>query len=316
MVQENVSLKEHTSFKIGGSARYFLKAGTIEELISGLRQWKEISVDFSESQKRIFVLGGGTNLVISENGFPGLVIHPEIKFMEEEGNMIEVGAGEAMSSLVNFCMDNSLSGFEWAGGLPGTVGGAVRGNAGAFGGETKDSVIEVKSVDINSLEIKIRSLDECRFGYRDSVFKSGEGKDEIVVSARFSVSQADADSIRAETDSHIEYRKNRHPLHLPNAGSIFKNVPVEKISSDVLKQFEGHIKNDPFPVLPAAKIISQTDLLGKSIGGAQVSTTHPNFIVNTGSATAEDIKQLIAYEQSVVKEKFGIELEPEVMLVG
>lgn len=315
MIEENISLKDHTSFRIGGNARYFLKASGVDELIEGLREWREISKDFKDDQKKIFVLGGGTNLVISEDGFAGLVIHPNIKFLEKDELRLKAGAGESLSAVVSFCIDNNLSGFEWAGGLPGTLGGAVRGNAGAFGGETKDNISSVQSIDLETFEIRNRNAQECRFNYRDSIFKSGEGRGEIVVSAEFDLKLSDPDSIKAETYSHIEYRKNKHPLHLPNAGSIFKNVPVESIPEGVLKQFEGHIKNDPFPVLPAAKIILSVDLIGKTIGGAQVSATHPNFIVNIGGATSEDIKQLISYEQNVVKEKFGIILEPEVMFV-
>ena len=315
VIQSNISLKEHTSFRIGGNARYFLRTGNIDELKKGLEQWKEISKDFSPEEKRIFVLGGGTNLLVSENGFPGLVIHPEMKFIEREGNVVSVGAGESLSSFVNFCLENSLAGLEWAGGLPGTVGGAVRGNAGAFGGETKDNISSVESIDIGTLQIKKRNREECKFSYRDSAFKSGGGQNEIIISAQYALSLGDADVIRSEADDHIEYRKSRHPLHLPNAGSVFKNVAVEKISPEVLKQFESHVKNDPFPVLPAAKIIAESGIVGHKIGDAQVSETHPNFIVNVGSATSQNVKDLILFEQRAIKEKYNIDLDPEIMFV-
>lgn len=314
IIKIGVSLAEHTSFRIGGNARYFLRASTLAELKKGLWQWKELSENFGSDEKRVFVLGGGTNLLVSENGFPGLVVHPEIKFIKSSDNQVSVGAGQGLSSLVNFCLENSLVGLSWAGGLPGTVGGAVRGNAGAFGGETKDNILEVESLDIESLETKKRNRKECKFNYRDSVFKSGEGQNEIIVSARFVLVPGDSDSIKAEADDHIEYRKNRHPLHLPNAGSIFKNIPVEKVPAEILKKFEGHIKDDPFPVLPAAKIIADSGIVGHTIGGAQVSTTHPNFIVNIGNATSQNVKDLIAFEQKVIKEKYDINLEPEIML--
>lgn len=315
-IQTEVSLKDHTSFKIGGNAKYFLKVSTVSDLIDGLSEWKRISKDFSDSEKRIFILGGGSNLVISEKGVRGLVIHPEIKFIEEKNYGVRVGSGVAVSSLVNFCLENSLSGFEWAGGLPGTVGGAIRGNAGAFGGETKDIVLFVESLSLETLELKKRTKEECSFSYRDSVFKSGEGRNEIIIAAEFSLQTGDNDSIIAQTNDHIEYRKNRHPLHLPNAGSVFKNIPIEIIPPEVLVKFKEHIKNDPFPVLPAAKIIADSGIVGKKIGGAQISETHPNFIVNVDNATSEDIKNLIKYEQDIIKEKYGIGLEPELMFVG
>lgn len=141
MIQQDVPLKDHTSFHIGGNARYFLKASSVDELKKGILEWRGISSNFPADEKRMFVLGGGTNLLVSENGFPGLVIHPEMKFIERTDNQVKVGAGDSLSSLVNFCLENSLAGLEWAGGLPGTVGGAVRGNAGAFGGETKDKIL-------------------------------------------------------------------------------------------------------------------------------------------------------------------------------
>lgn len=315
LIQVNIPLKEHTSFKIGGNARYFLKATNIDDLKNGLAEWKEISASFPDDEKRIFVLGGGTNLLVSENGFPGLVVHPEIKFIEKTSFGVKSSAGSAVSSLVNFCLDNSLAGLEWAGGLPGTVGGAVRGNAGAFGAETKDSILSVESLNIKTLEVKKRDRQECKFNYRDSVFKSGDGQDEIITSVEFSLEKGDADSIKAQAQDHIKYRKSRHPLHLPNAGSVFKNVAVEKISADVLKQFEGHIKNDPFPVLPAAKLIAESGIVGHTIGDAQVSEAHPNFIVNIGNATSQDVKDLITFEQKTIKEKYNIDLEPEVMFV-
>lgn len=326
MIKTDVSLAQHTSFKIGGNASYFLTVSTADELRKGLKEWEKVSANFSNKQKKIFVLGGGTNTLFSDNGFSGLVIHPQMKFIEKEKIIVagpprptsvrvEAGAGEALSSLVDFCIDNCLAGLSWAGGLPGTVGGAVRGNAGAFGGETKDSVLEVRSLDIRTLEEKVRSKEECKFGYRDSAFKSGDGKNEIIISAKFIFEPGDADTIRAQANDHIEYRKNRHPLHLPNAGSIFKNVAVKDVSADVLKHFEKHVKNDPFPVLPAAKIISETDLMGKTVGGAQVSTTHPNFIVNIGGVKAADVLDLISIERKVIKEKYGISLEPEITFV-
>lgn len=315
LIQTNVSLKERTSFNIGGAAKYFLKATSLDELKKGLEEWKDLSKDFTPEEKRVFVLGGGTNLLVSENGFPGLVIHPEIKFIERTDNQVNVGAGDSLSSLVNFCLENSLAGFEWAGGLPGTVGGAVRGNAGAFGGETKDKVLSVESLDIETLEVKNRKTEECKFNYRDSVFKSGDGQNEIIISVQFLLEEGDADSLRAEADDHIEYRKSRHPLHLPNAGSVFKNVAIENVPADVLKRFEDHIKKDPFPVLPAAKVIAASGIVGHTIGGAQVSEAHPNFIVNVNNATSQDVKDLIKFEQQAIKEKYNINLEPEVMFV-
>lgn len=315
IIQRDVPLRNYSSFKIGGNAGYFLTVSNKDELVKGLKEWKESSSGFGEEEKRVFVLGGGTNLLVSDNGFPGLVIHINIKFIEVSGSIIKVGAGNLISELLESSTENSLSGLEWAGGLPGSVGGAVRGNAGAFAGETKDSILEVESLDINTLELKIRKNEECKFGYRDSVYKSGEGKDEVIVSASFSLKKGNKEEIKKAIEEKINYRKTRHPLHLPNAGSIFKNVSVSDVPASLAKDLESHIKNDPFPVIPVAVLLSMASLKGKRVGGAEVSSYHPNFIVNFDSARSSDVKDLIELEKEVVKQKFGIDLEIEIMFV-
>ncbi|MBI2195532.1 MAG: UDP-N-acetylmuramate dehydrogenase [Candidatus Levybacteria bacterium] len=315
LIQENVPLREYSSFKIGGNAKYFLEVSSKEELVEGLKEWRELSSSFPESDRRIFIIGGGTNLLVSDNGFSGLAIHVNIKFIKIAGEVAKTGAGNLIPQLLDTCIKNSLSGLEWAGGLPGTVGGAVRGNAGAFGGETKDNVLEVESLDINTLGQKTRKNAQCKFAYRDSVYKSGEGKDEIIISASFGLKYGDMEEIRSATQEKINYREAKHPLHLPNAGSIFKNVNVEDAPGSVISEFESSIKNDPFPVIPTAKLLIRAGLQGKKVGGAQVSQQHPNFIVNIGNARSSDVKDLIELEKEAVKQRLGVDLEVEVMFV-
>ena len=254
MLKQNVSLKEHSNYKIGGIASYFCEVKTKEELINVLKEWKEVSADFRDFQKNVFVLGGGTNILFSDQGFEGLVIKNSITGIEKAGVEIFVGAGTQLSELVDFCVENSLSGVEWAGGLPGTVGGAIRGNAGAFEGETKDNVIEVVSLNLNTLEITKRDNKNSDFSYRNSIYKSS-AKDEIILSAVFNLTEGEKDEIKRKTNEKIEYRKQRHPLEYPNIGSIFKNVPVEKIPDKFKNELLEFVKKDPFPVVPAAKII-------------------------------------------------------------
>ncbi|MEX2007470.1 MAG: UDP-N-acetylmuramate dehydrogenase [Candidatus Levyibacteriota bacterium] len=315
LIQENVTLAEYSSFKIGGNARYFLQITSVGELISGLKEWGKLSSNFDEQGKRIFILGGGTNLLVSDNGFSGLIIHVNIKSLEVSGETVKIGAGNLIPDLLNCCVDNSLSGFEWAGGLPGSVGGAVRGNAGAFGGETKDNVLEVESLDISTLGLKIRKNAECKFAYRDSIYKSGEGKNEIIVSATFNLQKGNKEEIRKTIEEKINYREIKHPLNFPNAGSIFKNVNVKGVPGSIVAQFQEYIKNDPFPVIPTAKILIKAGLKGKKVGGAQVSEQHPNFIVNVSNARSSDVKDLIELEREAVKQRLGIDLEVEVMFV-
>src|SRR3989344_3495941 len=317
MFKENFPIHTLTSYKIGGPARYFFEAKNPDELKRAVEEAKKRNLEF-------FVLGGGTNLLIDDKGFPGLVLKPSINFIEASGEEVSVGAGVSMSALINFSVERGLSGLEWAGGLPGTVGGAVRGNAGCFGREIKDIVKSVKSLDTETLREIERDFSDCDFDYRSSIFSTKGGSasggknsriynKEIILSAVFSFKKGDAKEIGKSVSEKILYRLGRHPLEYPNAGSIFKNVDAEKISEKHIKQFSHVIKADPFPVVPAAYIISEAGLKGGSIGGAMISPKHPNFIVNVFEAKSSDIKSLINLVKVEVKNKFDIELEEEII---
>lgn len=317
-IQKDVSLKNFSNYKIGGSAKYFLEVFDLPELIYGLREWEKIREKYSGG---VFILGTGTNVLISDKGFDGLVIHNRIEFIkiqksqrvkESEEVKVKVGAGVSMEDLLSFCVQNCLSGLEWAGGLPGTLGGAVRGNAGAFRGEIKDSVVEVTSLDIKTQQIKKRNLKDCKLEYRSSIFKSGDGEGEVIVQVVLNLTKGDKRDIENQIKDKIEYRKERHPLEYPNIGSIFKNIPVKKVPQKLLEQLKDSIKDDPFPILPTAKLLAISDLKGKRVGEAMVSQKHPNFIVNLGRATSEDVAKLIAEIKKIIKEKYGIELEEEI----
>lgn len=311
MLTQNTPLKKYSNYKIGGPASYFCEFKSKEDLISALSEFAKISVD-----GKVFVLGKGTNVLFSDDGFDGLVLKNNLSFIEREGLTITVGSGTLMDDLVLYCSQNSLSGLEWAGGLPGTVGGAVRGNAGAFMGETKDNVVSVESLNIKTLQIKNRTEKDCLFDYRQSIFKNGEGKDEIILSIKIKLKKGNSEQIKKLTQEKIDHRIDRHPLDLPNIGSTFKNVSVEEVSPEVRLEFEKSIKKDPFPVIPAAKLIVSAGLIGKKIGGAQVSLKHPNFIVNFDNAKAQDVLKLISLVKSEVRGKFGVTLEEEIMVVS
>lgn len=313
-LQRDISLKDYSNFKIGGNAKYFLDVASVEELIEGLKFWHEMSKDFKEDEKRIFVLGGATNVLFPDEGINGLVIKNSIDFIDLKENVLTVGGGTLMSKLLDFCIGNSLSGLEWAGGLPGTVGGALRGNAGAYGGETKDNILEVESVNTDTLEVKKRNKNECEFGYRTSIFKT-KAKNEIITFIKFFVTVKEKEEVKNLIEDKINKRKLRHPLEYPNVGSIFKNVPIGKFSKEVLNELSQYIKDDPFPVIPTAKLSFLAGVSGKTVGDAQLSTKHTNFIVNLGSAKATDVKKLIQIIQKAVKERFGVDLEVEVMFI-
>ena len=306
--KENIPLDKFSSYRIGGPSRYFVEAKNERAVAQSVREAKSEDL-------RYFVLGGGTNLLIDDDGFDGLVLKPNINFIRQKGDTLHVGAGVLVSDLLNFTIEKGLSGLEWAGGLPGTIGGAVRGNAGAFGGETKDHIGTVQSIDADTLEHRDRNNPQCAFGYRSSYFKEA-GRDEIVLDATFHLKKGNPDKIRTAVEEKISYRKERHPMEYPNIGSIFKNVPAERVPRAHRARVKDVIKTDPFPVVPTAYLISEAGLKGVSSGGAMISPKHPNFIANVLHARAADVRALIALIKSEVKKKFGIELEEEVVYVS
>lgn len=305
-IQENIPLAPYTTLKLGGDARFFCLVRTQAEL-------KEALAYTNKQHLKIFILAGGSNLIVSDNGFDGLVIKIEIDGYRFEDEKLISGPSTLMETLVDESAKRGLAGLEWAGGLPGTFGGAIRGNAGAFQGEIKDSIISVKSVDyaVNIIE---RSNGECKFEYRGSIFK--QKPDEIIIEGTLQLKIGDKDKLIAIANDHRQYRKQKHPLEFPNAGSIFKNTAVEKVPPEILPQFQNVIKTDPFPVVPTAKIIADAGLAGEQIGNVQISTKHTNYMVNLGSAKANDLVDLIKKARQVVKQKFNIDLEVEPQLVG
>jgi len=312
MLKQNVPLKDFSNYKIGGEALYFLNAETEQELTEGIREWQAVSKALPENERKIFILGGGTNILFSDAGFKGLVIRNCLGSIAVNENEIVVGAGTLISKLCDFCIDYSLSGFEWAGGLPGTVGGAVRGNAGAFGKETKDNVVSVTSLNLKTLDIVKRSNQECSFSYRSSIFKT-IATDEVIISAVLGFKNGNKEEIEKSVKEKVEFRKSRHPLENPNAGSVFKNVPFDSIQDQYKNELQQYVKNDPFPVVPSAKMIFLAGLKGKRVGDAMVSEKHTNFIVNSGNATAKDVSDLIQIIKDEVRQKYGISLEEEIM---
>lgn len=320
-IQKNVSLSDFSSYKIGGQARYFAQVSSVEDLKKILQDWNEISKDFTSDEKSVFILGGGTNVLFSDEGFDGLVIHDNIggiEILEKDKKIyVKVGAGVLIEDLLKFCIEENLAGFEWAGGLPGTLGGAIRGNAGAFGGETKDLVYKVKSLNIQTLEVVERNSNECTFGYRQSIFKN-EGMNEVVVEAVIVLQYGKKSEIEAKTNEKIEYRRQRHPnLSIePNAGSTFKNIPIKDVPESVIQEFKNKIKNDPFPILPVVKLIAGAGLAGTRVGSIEVSSIHPNYLVNIGNGKARDVLDLISKIKKEVFDKYGVEIEEELTVVN
>ncbi|MSU54455.1 MAG: UDP-N-acetylmuramate dehydrogenase [Candidatus Staskawiczbacteria bacterium] len=304
-IQQQVLLKDHTTFGIGGPAHYFLVAREVSHVSKAINLAKKHKLP-------VFVFGGGSNLLVSDEGIVGLVIKIQNSEIVVKKNTITVGAGADMKDVVEASLVNSLEGIEWAGGLPGTFGGAIRGNAGAFGCEMKDSIFQVKALD-KKLKLHTLNNKQCQFAYRASVFKK---KNWIVLSATLKLKKGDQKKLREISDSRKAYRKEKHPLEFPSAGSVFKNVDVKKIPKEFQQLFADKIKKDPFPIVPAAWFIIGAGLAGKKIGKAQISKKHSNYIVNLGGAKAKDILALLDFVKQKVKEKYDINLEPEVQFVG
>jgi UDP-N-acetylmuramate dehydrogenase len=306
---QDKDLANLTNFKIGGKADYFIEIEKEEDLYK-FYLWQK------NKRLPIFILGGGTNILMDD--FKGVVVKNSIKYIKEiESGIIEVSSGVLVSDLLNLTIEKGYQGLEWAGGLPGTVGGAVEGSVGCFGGEFKNLVLEVKAFNLENGDIKKFSKDKCDFYYRDSFFR--KNKNWFILSCLLSFkTNFNKDELKKIVEEKIEYRKEKHPIEYPNAGSIFKNYPLEK-APEKLKDFAiemNKVKNDPFPVIPIAFLISEAGLAGKRIGDAQISTKHSNFIINLSKATFEDVFNLIDFTKKTLEDKFEIVPEVEIKIIS
>jgi len=302
--RRNVSLAPYTTFKIGGTAKYFYIARSTKDIVDAVAQAKSLKLPF-------FVLAGGSNVLVSDKGFNGLVIKVQNTAYTISKTNVHADAGVSMETLVKKTGSKGLSGLQWAGGLPGSVGGAVRGNAGAFGGEIKDSIVSIRVLNAKGNIVTLIQK-QCKFSYRDSLIKKNNL---IVLSCIFKLEKGNKRIIQATAKDHREYRKERHPLEYPNAGSVFKNCDVKKFSKKLQEELQDVIKVDPFPVVPTAYLISQAKLKGLRVGKAQVSKKHPNYIVNKGGATAKDVLHIAKKVKNIIKKKFSVNLEQEIQFV-
>lgn len=279
--QDNVPLKKYTTFKIGGLARHFFVAKTKEQIIEAVRVAKKLSWPF-------FILGGGSNTLVSDKEFKGLVIKTHNTEYKKQGTGIFAGAGTPLSVLVNFAQKNGLSGLEWAAGIPGTVGGAIFGNAGAFSREMKNVVRAVEVFDAKKNSVRTVKNKDCRFGYRRSIFK--QNHDLVILGCELNLKKGDSHEIKKEMQNCLDYRHSHHPKS-PSAGSIFVNP-------------KGYA---------ARELIDICGLKGKKTGGAQISNVHSNFIVNLGGAKARDVEALINLIKKIVAQKYKIKMQEEII---
>ena len=278
-------MSAHTTFRIGGSARRMAKVSTCEELSALLTLAHEQGYPY-------LLLGNGSNLLVSDAGIDALVIHTGALQQVERlsDDTLYAQAGVSLAKLAVFAMKHSLTGLEFAHGIPGSLGGAVCMNAGAYGGEMKQIVREVTAW-LPERGVCTMTLDELALSYRHSYFSDHEG---VVLGAKLQLSAGDENAIRAQMEDLIGRRREKQPLEYPSAGSFFKRP-------------EGHF---------AGALIEQCGLKGASVGGAQVSEKHAGFVINTGNATCEDVLALMRKVQKTVFEQTGVQLEPEVRMIG
>lgn len=278
-------MSRHTTFRIGGEAACFIRISSEEQLRKLIPYFENVGVEY-------FVLGKGSNLLVGDKGYPGVIlqISDACQQIEAEENRLQVQAGAALSKVALFAMERGLEGLEFAAGIPGTVGGGVVMNAGAYGGEMKQVV---ESVRVLSSEGEILTLDNdtMEFGYRTSIIRN---RNFTVLSVTFRLREGNREEIRARIEDFQKRRMEKQPLNYPSAGSTFKRP-------------EGYF---------AGKLIMDAGLRGFQIGDARVSDKHCGFVVNVGKATARDVTDVIEEVQERVRERFGVSLEREVIYLG
>ena len=278
-------MSRHTSFQIGGPAEIFVQPATGDEVRQAICLAKEEQIPF-------FVVGNGSNLLVSDDGFRGMIVQigRNLQEISVEDNVIYAQAGALLSRVARTALEHGLTGMEFAAGIPGSLGGAVAMNAGAYGGEMKDILTDAEVLTPDG-EIKILSLEELDLSYRHSCIFD---EDYIVLSVHLQLEQGDKTVIRNRMDELARARREKQPLEYPSAGSTFKRP-------------EGYF---------AGALIQDAGLKGYTVGGAQVSEKHSGFVVNRGGATAEEVLFLIKQVQKKVKSRFGVTMEPEVRMVG
>lgn len=305
-IQENISLRNLCTFRVGGPARYFSVVHTAEELRDVLLWIKDKEVPY-------FILGGGSNVLFPDTGFAGLVIKPEFHELAIQDTQVSVGASVTLEKLIQETLVHGLVGMEFAAGIPGSVGGAVRGNAGTYGVGMSDVLTSARVVHERDFSIRDLTNAECGFSYRHSIFKKHT---HIITMVAITLKKGDVTASKKIIDDRITIRHQNHPLE-PSAGCIFKNVEFAKVNIAALESKGLSVeKFRVYQKIPAGYLIDELGLKGRTIGGAQISSRHANYIINTGSARFEDVIMLISLIKQQVRDRYGIQLEEEVQVVG
>ncbi|MBQ6815361.1 MAG: UDP-N-acetylmuramate dehydrogenase [Lachnospiraceae bacterium] len=279
-------INKHITFRVGGNATYYVSVPGEDELVDIIALMKE------HEDIPYYIIGNGSNMLFTDAGYKGLIVEICNKFSDIDiyDCRIIAKAGAMLSKVAKMAYEEGLTGMEQLSGIPGTIGGAVAMNAGAYGSEIKDIIVSAKVLDVKNGQVKILERDELNLGYRHSIIME---ENYIVIEAIFDLKRGKREDIKQEMDRCTGLRKEKQPLEYPSAGSTFKRP-------------EGYF---------AGKLVQDAGLSGYTVGGAMVSQKHCGFVVNKGGATAQDILDVIAHCQREVKEKFGVELEPEVRII-
>lgn len=280
-------MKKHTTFKIGGPAECLIKIDNLEEL-------KEVLEIASQNNIPITIMGNGSNVLVLDQGIPGITLMIKLEKIDiqekEQAIQITVGAGEKLGKLAQICLQNEIAGLEELSGIPGTIGGAVRMNAGAHGREMKDIIKTVKCIDYQGNEKEFTNK-ELEFNYRSSIFKKEKY---IITEVTLALEKGKKEKIKAKMDEYATYRKEKQPIEYPSAGSTFKR------GNDFI----------------TAKLIDEAGLKGYAIGDAEVSTKHSGFIINKGNATADEVLALVKHIKATLYKRFEKKIELEIEVMG
>lgn len=285
IVRYDEPLKNHTTFKIGGNCIALIEPREVSDIVETIKICRENNIKF-------FVIGNGSNLLVPDEGYNGVIIKLKGEFstIQVEGEYLILNSGAKLSEVYTVAYENSLTGFEFASGIPGTIGGAIYMNAGAYGGEMKDIVESVEVLDLDNFELRELKNEELEFSYRKSIIQR---KNYIVTIIKLKLQKGNKEEINAVYEDLRERRNSKQPLNFGSAGSTFKRP-------------EGHF---------ASKLIEDAGLKGYHINDAWVSEKHSGFVVNKGNASYKEVMELIEYVQNVVFEKFGVKLETEVRIL-
>lgn len=302
--QKNVLLKKYTTLGIGGAAKFFYQATSVEKLIEAVILVKKQKLPF-------LILGEGSNVLIADAGFPGLVIKNNIKGIIGFRQILKVGTGTLLSQLVTTSVRQNLEGLQKLAGIPGTVGGAVYGNAGAYGESISDHITRVVTFDPKTEKTINLTKKQCQFGYRDSIFKKNNF---IILEIHFNLIKVTGKSLQTEMKAILKQRAGKNYWEGKSPGSFFKNIPVEKFPKKYLRLIPKDQINHG--KIPAGYLLEQVGAINQQIGQIKVSKIHANLIINLGNGKAADFCQLAQDLMKKVKDKFGIILEPEVQLIN